>query len=339
MILVGIFDFYHFDELTVVSSTDWLAIIVTSILSAVVAVLTVYLTYRFQSISSIREDIETRYNIRLGLVELNKQINRSLFFNIRSIKRCRNQFNFAANKVKSIYQFNSHIFRTLDDYSVSELLNAVQDIKMTNQEKKDLVDYKLSLNTIAYSLESLTSSLSTKAKETEIASLEVDNVITECMSEFQTSMFSLYGKTFQAGNSSVFPWLLVIKNEKDAIVLKFYKKCDITIKTYQDAMKLRVENIRILQTRMLKDLLKISRDYQRHNILPVQMVQKFQTSISLIEREKALHRITKESMSDHINLLNKQGKKIRKFIRVLERKHRKYSLIELKKSVNVFSVR
>lgn len=93
MILLGIFDFYHFDELTVSTQTDWFAVFITAMFSGGVAWLAAFLQNKYVLWNQYNADVQKK-KVKMSMLkgeseEIKKQIKTHIDFLLKSARKMR----------------------------------------------------------------------------------------------------------------------------------------------------------------------------------------------------------------------------------------------------------
>jgi len=334
MTLIGIFDFYHFDELTVISSTDWFAVVATAILSGIVSWGTVLLTLSMQKVNKLKENAVGSADSRATVIGINHRVNVAMCTFVRSLKKTRRHFVFGSKKAASIHVFNTIDFKYIDELSFENLFRYTNDIGLNKEEKRLMMDYKKAIASVRMDMESFAVNFKGICDDIMAIQKETDNFITSNAQSIQAFIFKYQGLPVQLYPSAVFDGVKVIKNPIISANLKLFREIDNEILRYQQ--EVRIKSLRVVQYRFYKNLLAIARRYQKYNFLSTDLVQGFQTAISMIDTEKNRYFRGSEYIQSIIRGLNKNREIISKFSRVLSRKHRKKSLKAILNNISIW---
>lgn len=336
MKLLGIFDFYHLDELTVSTDTDWLAVVAAAIFSGIVSWGTVLLTLRIQKINKLKENAATAGDSRSTVIEINHRINVAMCKFIKSIKKTKRHFVFGSSKASSIHSFNTIDFKYIDELSFENLFRYTDDVGLSKEEKRLMMDYKKAIASVRMDLESFAVNFKQICDDIMAIRKETDIFITSNVQCIQAFIFRHQGKSVPLNNSEVFFGVKVVKDPLASAKFRLIREIDNEIISYQ--REVRIRNIREVQYRFYKNLLSIARRYQAYNFLDVNMVQGFQTAISMIDTEKNRYYVGSEYIKSLIRGMNKSREIISKFSRVLLQKHRKNPIKDILENISYWKL-
>ena len=336
MKLLGIFDLFFIQDFYGENGTDWIAIIVGAIFSALVAWFTVYLTIRYQISTKNEEHLKEIFNQRISFIEITHNINSAYSKIIRLMKRAENRFMFGSNSPILINTFNTVYYDFINQISFKDLLELISDLKLSNEEKKKIINYKAKISSIKIDLDNYTINLTKSAEELDNIRKQVDSIILSAISPLQSLLFSMDGFKYKIGQSKIAPWHIVVINSQDAMKINFMRDLDELFKNYQSAVK--IKNLRIIQKEFLKSVLKLSRKKQYKKLLDVNKVQSFINCLSMIEKEKKAYKAIKELIKDTIKSLNNSQEIVFEVSRLVKNKHQKNAKKIVKKNTtNWFS--
>ncbi|SEG62961.1 hypothetical protein [Sphingobacterium lactis] len=331
MKLLGIFDLFFIQDFYGENGTDWAAIIVGAILSALVAWMTVSLTLYYQKKSENEKQNRFNSNRRSTIIEINKKIHKGYCNHIKHLKKGIRKNFFGSNSFNAIHTFNTLVYNHLDRYDIEDLLEATTELSFDKQERLLLINYKLSVTSIKQTLDSLSLKNDENAREIERIAKDTDLHLTEVLPEIQNIVYKHDGLKILLKKSLLFPGLLVITDKNLADLFNLVHSLDHYIIKYQrNYFK---GSIRIHQLILLKGLLKTLRKYQNLKIVDVRIAQKISTGIEMIKKEKIKYNLHRKTNENHAEILKVDFKRFEEFSRLLRSKHQKYSTKQNKKSI------
>lgn len=322
MILLSIIEIFNIQEYNGDLGNKWLEIIITSILSGIVAWFSVRITLWYQIQNEKNKDSQINVIKREVLIEINKRIYSNYISIIKNMKTAIREFQFNSKKTYKMYIYNIGVFKSIDKYEYEDLFSILNDLNLKSDDKKDLLNYKLAITSIYNSFTNLHKQQDELMESITNFNREIDLFLTETFSEIQHEIFKIEGSVYPKVPSKIFSNTFVFNNQQVVATLKFWNQIDIYFKEYQ--LNVKTKNIRREQLVLLKLLLKHIRDYQKYKFLDVRLAQKVQTGISMIEalkvRYASFHKITQH----YKHLLHEEMKKVMKFSRILKKSHRFY---------------